>query len=85
MDGSKFMGYPYRDHLQRVKTFFEQKNGVETFLNEKKRGDKVFFETEKGGEDEFLPKPSPCIRYILTSLLLVTLKYAAFWKYIFFY
>ena len=50
---SKFMGYPGRDHRQRVKTFFEKKQGDNTFskkikgriiLSRKKEGGKDFFE-----------------------------------------
>ena len=47
-DGSKFMGYPGRDHRQGAKTFFEKKLGGADFFQEKLGGADFFSEKNRG-------------------------------------
>ena len=44
-DGSKFIGYPGRDHRQGGEDFFSNKNrGAQTFFRKKLGGRRLFFE-----------------------------------------
>ena len=43
-DGSKFIGYPGRDHRQGGEDFFSKKKGGADFFSKKIRGRRLFFE-----------------------------------------
>ena len=56
-NGSKFIGYPGRDHRQWGEDFFSENiRGAETFFRKKSGGAETFFRKKLGGRRRFSEK-----------------------------